>query len=142
MRDVAEALDSKPLALIGLASALMSVFDEQTPAPFVPGEEKPVVGRAEFVQTLIEVPSGETSGLLAAIAGLTEDGVPNQLLVKDLLAHFGVTGSVSQRAKVFLAAAGYASDFYSEIDLGAPDLLVAARRRHILELRDQLAADY
>lgn len=61
--------------------------------------------------------------------------------VKHLLAEFGVTGSVSQRANAFLAAGGFGTDHYGQIDLGAPDLLVAARRRRILELRERYEAD-
>jgi len=60
------------------------------------------------------------------------------LLVKDLMAHFGIhQGGVSQRAATFLKAAGFEYDGYGEIRLGSPDLLVSARRRRIVELRDR-----
>lgn len=66
---------------------------------------------------------------------------PDQMLVKDLLAHFGVTGSVSQRARAFLVAGDFGIDLPYEIDLGTPDLLVSTRRRQILEQRDRFSAD-
>jgi hypothetical protein len=63
---------------------------------------------------------------------------PGGLLVKDLMAHFGIhQGGVSQRAATFLKAAGFDYDGYGEIRLGSPRLLVSARRRHIVELRDR-----
>jgi hypothetical protein len=66
------------------------------------------------------------------------DPGPDQMLVKDLLARFGVTGSVSQRASAFLAAGGFETRYLHEIDLGTPELLVAARRARI---RRKLRAD-
>jgi hypothetical protein len=60
------------------------------------------------------------------------------LLVRDLMAHFGIhQGGVSQRAATFLKAAGFDYDGYGEIRLGSPGLLVSARRRRIVELRDR-----
>ncbi len=59
------------------------------------------------------------------------------LLVKDVLGHFGIrSGGVSQRAATLLEAAGFDCDTY-DLRLGSPDFLVAARRRRIIELRDQ-----
>jgi len=60
--------------------------------------------------------------------------------VKDLLAHFGVSGSVSQRATTLLRAGGFPTDHYGEIRLGSPDYLVSARRRSILTQRDRHTA--
>ena len=66
------------------------------------------------------------------------------MLVKDLMAHFGLSQGASQRARTFLKAAGIADDDYAEIMLGTPDMLVSARRRQIIADRDryrsQLAA--
>ncbi len=60
------------------------------------------------------------------------------LQVQELLAWFGVHGSISQRAEVFLKAIGVnPDDQYGEMDLGAPDLLVAERRARIIESRDR-----
>jgi hypothetical protein len=63
------------------------------------------------------------------------------LLVKDLLAHFGLKqGSVSQRAQTLLSAGAFDSEYYGTINLGSPDLLVGSRRRRIVELRDRYDA--
>ena len=60
------------------------------------------------------------------------------LQVQELLAWFGVHGGVSQRAEVFLKAIGVNPyDQFGQIDLGAPDLLVAARRARIIESRNR-----
>jgi hypothetical protein len=64
------------------------------------------------------------------------------MLVKDLMAHFPLTqSSVSQRATTLMRAAGVESDWgiYPawDVQLGDPDLLVASRRRRIIELRDR-----
>jgi hypothetical protein len=64
-----------------------------------------------------------------------------RMLVKDLLAHFGIMqGSVSQRALTLMKAAGVLDrDYYGsawDIQLGTPDLLVSGRRRRIIELRE------
>jgi hypothetical protein len=49
-----------------------------------------------------------------------------------------VHGGVSQRAEVFLKAIGVNPyDQFGQIDLGAPDLLVAARRARIIESRNR-----
>ncbi len=60
------------------------------------------------------------------------------LLVKDLMAHFGLhQGGVSQRATTMLRAGGFSTDHYRGIDLATPELLVSSRRRSILEHRDR-----
>ena len=60
------------------------------------------------------------------------------LQVQQLLAWFGVHGSISQRAEVFLKAIGVKPyDQSGQMDLGAPDLLVAERRGRIIALRDR-----
>ncbi|MEE6286909.1 DUF6398 domain-containing protein [Georgenia sp. MJ173] len=59
------------------------------------------------------------------------------LAVKALLAHFGVTGSVSQRAQPFLRAFGAEeSPWAGDLTFGTPDVLTADRRTHLIELRD------
>jgi hypothetical protein len=67
------------------------------------------------------------------------------LQVKDLMAHFGGGQSPSQRARAFLVAAGLSDNIYGDLELGTPELLVAARRREIIKDRDryrsQLAGD-
>jgi hypothetical protein len=56
--------------------------------------------------------------------------------VKDVMSHFGLKGSASQRAGAMLETAGFESRTY-DLSLGSPDYLVAARRRHMIEVRDQ-----
>jgi Domain of unknown function (DUF6398) len=59
------------------------------------------------------------------------------LRAKTLLAHFGVSGSVSQRAGTLLQAGGFTHRYLGQITLGAPDYLVSARRAAILETRQR-----
>lgn len=78
--------------------------------------------------------ANEAGGTFGAYGG-------KSLNVQDLLAWFGVTGSVSQRAEAFLRANG--ADAHGQagaMDLGTPDLLTAARRRRIAQARDQWTA--
>ena len=64
------------------------------------------------------------------------------LLVKDLMAHFGIAqGGASQRAETFIRAAGYHPSRRWDMRLGDPTLLVSARRRRIIELRDEYLTD-
>jgi Domain of unknown function (DUF6398) len=65
------------------------------------------------------------------------------LLVKDLMAHFGLAQSgVSQRAETLMKAAGFDPNARRwDLRLGAPELLVSRRRRHLIELREKYAAD-
>ena len=66
-----------------------------------------------------------------------------RMLVKDLVAHFGlVHAGVSQRANTLMKAAGF--DPYErrwDLRLGDPELLVSRRRRRIIDLRDRYFAD-
>lgn len=60
------------------------------------------------------------------------------LSVQDLLAWFGVKGSVSQRAEPLLRANGVdPHHLYGSMDLGTPDLLTAERRQEIIAARDR-----
>lgn len=70
--------------------------------------------------------------------------VPGGLSAKELLAHFQLSGSVSQRAATLLAAAGI-SPLCSgpapfELALGDPALLVSSQRRRIIELAERYGA--
>lgn len=58
------------------------------------------------------------------------------VLVKDLMAHFGAGQTPSQRGRAFLTAAGITHNYDGDLHLRTPDLLVAARRREIIESRD------
>ena len=64
-----------------------------------------------------------------------------EMAAKDLLAHFGVTGSVSDRAGTLMRAAGTPTGHAtSSIELGDPGLLVSARRRSLMQSRDKALA--
>jgi hypothetical protein len=57
---------------------------------------------------------------------------------KDLLAHFGITGSVSDRAQSLIRAAGIDLHLtYGSLRVGDPGLLVSRRRRELVEERDR-----
>jgi hypothetical protein len=57
---------------------------------------------------------------------------------KDLLAHFGITGSVSDRARSLMRAAGIDLRLtYGLLRVGDPGLLVSRRRRELVEERDR-----
>ena len=66
-----------------------------------------------------------------------------RMLVKDLVAHFGLTqGGVSQRADTLIKAAGFDQSARRwGLRLGDPELLVSRRRRHLIELRDEYLTD-
>lgn len=58
--------------------------------------------------------------------------------VKDMLAWFGLSGSVSQRAVTLLRAGGFdTDDFQFRSWLGSPDLIVSKRRATIIKNRDR-----
>ena len=63
------------------------------------------------------------------------------LTTQDLLAAFGVTGSVSDRAVTLARAAGV-SDWFSATrsDLGDGDLVVSSRRRALVAIRERTAS--
>ena len=63
---------------------------------------------------------------------------PGELRVKDLMSHFGLgQSSVSERGYQIMRAAGIQpASAYPAVRLGSPGLLVSARRRRIIELRD------
>jgi hypothetical protein len=67
----------------------------------------------------------------------------DKVLVKDLLAHFGLRRSVAPRAYTMLRAGGFdhGGDMSSyTIVLGSPDFLTSTRRRWIAEARDRMLA--
>lgn len=55
--------------------------------------------------------------------------------VQELIAHFGIKGSPSQKASALLQAGNFETQTH-DLTLGSPDFLVAARRREITESRD------
>ena len=74
-------------------------------------------------------------------ANETAGAYGSRMSAKDLLAWFGVKGSVSQRAEPYLRANGVnPHDLYGSMDLGTPDLLVSQRRADLMAARDRWAA--
>ena len=59
------------------------------------------------------------------------------LTSKSLLAWFGMTGSVSQRAEPMLRAIDAPRGYGSGVQLGSPRYLVSAQRERIIELRER-----
>jgi hypothetical protein len=64
---------------------------------------------------------------------------PGELRVRDLMSYFGLgQSSVSERGYQVMRAAGIQpASAYPAVRLGSPSLLVSARRRRIIELRDR-----
>jgi len=62
-----------------------------------------------------------------------------ELRVKDLMSYFSLTqSSISERGLQVMRAAGIPAAYaYPQVHLGSPDLLVSARRKTIIELRDR-----
>jgi Domain of unknown function (DUF6398) len=62
-----------------------------------------------------------------------------ELRIKDLTSYLGLGQSgISERGYQIMRAAGIkAASVYPEVRLGSPDLLVSARRKRIIELRDR-----
>jgi hypothetical protein len=89
--------------------------------------------------------TGKPEGIAAAVCWVIGSGNqrigqgPGELRVKDLMRHFGLgQTSVSERGYQVMRAAGIPSAItYPALRLGSPDLLVSARRRRIIELRDR-----
>ena len=90
--------------------------------------------------------SATAAAAICWIVGKDNDlfsSVGGGMLVKDLMAHFGLAqGGVSQRADTLMKAAGF--DPYArrwDLRLGSPELLVSQRRRRMIELRDEYLTD-
>ncbi len=76
-----------------------------------------------------------------ATANRTIGSYRSPMTGKDLLAHFGITGSVSDRAQSLIRAAGVDVRLtYGSLRVGDPALLVARRRRELVEERDRTLA--
>jgi hypothetical protein len=84
----------------------------------------------------------QTAAAVCWVIGKANDAfTADGLLVKDLLAHFALDGSVSQRATTLLKAGGFPTDTYGAVITASPDHLVSKRRRRIVELRDRYHAE-
>ncbi len=76
-----------------------------------------------------------------ATANRTVGSYRSSMTSKDLLAHFGITGSVSDRAQSLLRAAGIDHPLtYGSLRFGDPSLLVSRRRRELIDERDRALA--
>jgi hypothetical protein len=86
-------------------------------------------GRAETAAAALVWTVGKANDLFEQRTG--------GMQVSDLMNHFGLgQSSVAQRAATILRAGGFDDDTYY-LRLGAPDYLVAARRRRIITMRDR-----
>jgi Domain of unknown function (DUF6398) len=89
--------------------------------------------------------SGKPEAIAAAVCWVIGKGNQRlgqgrgELRVKDLMSYFCLSqSSVSERGYQIMRAAGILpASTYPAVRLGSPDLLVSARRRRIIELRDQ-----
>ena len=85
-------------------------------------------GRAETAAAALVWIVGKANNLFEQRSG--------GIQVRDLMNHFGLRqSSVAQRGATILRAGGFHDDTYI-VRLGAPDYLVAARRRRIIKIRN------
>ena len=76
-----------------------------------------------------------------ATANRTIGSYRSPMAGKDLLAHFGIAGTVSDRAQSLIRAAGIDLRLtYGSLRVGDPALLVSRRRRELVEERDRTLA--
>ena len=74
-----------------------------------------------------------------ATANRTIGSYRSPMIGKELLAHFGITGSVSDRAQSLIRAAGIDSLLtHGSLRVGDPALLVSRRRRELVDERDRV----
>jgi hypothetical protein len=73
-----------------------------------------------------------------ATANRTIGAYRSPMTGKDLLAHFGINGTVSDRAKALIRAAGIDLNLtYGTLRVGDPGLLVSSRRAELVEERER-----
>lgn len=91
-------------------------------------------GRADIAAAALVWIVGKANDVFLPSAG--------RLAVKDVLAWFGLTGNVSQRANIMLKAmgAGERTHYGMDIRLGTTRYLVSERRQDIIERRDRYEA--
>lgn len=76
-----------------------------------------------------------------ATANRTVGSYRSTMTGKNLLAHFGIAGSVSDRAQSLIRAAGIDHRLtYGSLRVGDPRLLVSRRRRELIDERDRALA--
>ncbi len=89
--------------------------------------------RSETAAAAVVWIAGKANGQCELVAG------PLRLRSADIVRHFDIKSSPSQRAAVMLRAGGFPNNTY-DVELGSPDYLTAERRVHIIRQRDQLRA--
>jgi hypothetical protein len=83
LEQIATALDDDdPLALLGMASALLAAVDPRSHNPFQQVPDGPT--RDEFVESFLAVPLPETSALLAAVAGVSGDDLLRRRVAREI----------------------------------------------------------
>ena len=102
-----------------VASADPNIFRRKSSAQTAAAAVCWIVGKANDRFNLYRAPGAESAGVQ----------------VKDVMAHFGLSGSVSQRAEPMLRAVG-ANWYYGRTTLADPQLLVSGMRARIVEARD------
>jgi hypothetical protein len=103
-----------------------------------------ILGRAAAADPTIFRRKGSSDRAAAAVCwavGRANDTVgarTARIETRQLLEWFGVKGSVSQRAEVFLRAIGAnPAEGYPDVVLGSPDYLVSETRRDMIDERDR-----
>lgn len=93
--------------------------------------------RADTAAAAVVWIASKANGQCELVAG------PLRLRSADIVRHFNIKSSPSQRAEVMLRAAGFPGH-HLDVELGSPDYLTAERREQIIrrrdELREQIAA--
>lgn len=153
-----EPLPDEPFAWDGIADGIRPVVEEMLAACDACADElldvehrtamRRLLNRAAVAEPAIfrrkasPVRGAAAVAWVICLANGTVDDWESPLTERDLLAWFGVKGSVSQRAGTLVRAAGIDPDAYlDELALGTPDLLVSARRAETIEARDRLLAE-
>lgn len=95
------------------------------------------VGDPEVFRRKAAVDRGAAAVAWAICRANESAGWPPGPSIRELLAFFGVKGSVSQRAEPMLRAIGIGQPSAYEMALGTPDLLTAKRRAVLVAARDQ-----
>jgi hypothetical protein len=78
---------------------------------------------------------------IISTANRTIGSYRSPMVSREVLAHFGITGSISDRAQSLIRAAGIDLRLtYGSLRVGDPGLLVSRRRRELVEERDRTLA--
>lgn len=75
-----------PLEMLGLVGGMLDLLDPRHRNPFDAGPEPELPSRTELIQGFLDVPAPETSALLAAIAGISDDEMLRRRVKRELAA--------------------------------------------------------